>query len=133
MCRLYLDLINRFTRTNLIQLISRHGFPIHHLVFYSNKIDKYYIIIKQIIEQRISLHTMQFIIMEGKQCIFFFKFIRVKLEISGNEIVQRYLLSHLFRNKIIGQIDFILQLIFIGWEIIQISLFNKQQSKKFVL
>ena len=45
---------------------------------------------------------------------FFFKFIRVKLEISGNEIVQRYLLSHLFRNKIIGQIDFILQLIFIG-------------------
>ena len=70
-CVVYIDLINTFTRTNLIRLISRHGFPLHHLVFYSNKIDKYYIIIKQIIEQRISLHTMQFIIMEGKQCIFF--------------------------------------------------------------
>ena len=70
MCRLYLDLINRFTRTNLIQLISRHVFPLHHIVFYLNEMNKYYFIMKQMIEQRISLHTMKFIIMEGKQCIF---------------------------------------------------------------
>jgi len=65
-CTVYIDRINRSARTKIILLICRHALTLRHIVFYFNEVDRYYVIMKMIIEERISLHTMQFIMIEGK-------------------------------------------------------------------
>ncbi|CAF4015712.1 unnamed protein product [Rotaria sp. Silwood1] len=69
-CTVYVDLINRYTRINIILLICRHALTLRHIVFYFSEIDRYYVIMKKVIEERISLHTMQFIMIKGKEMFF---------------------------------------------------------------
>ena len=68
-CTVYMNLINRSDRAKIILLIGRHASILRRIVFYFNKIDRYYVILKMFIEQRISLHTMQFIMIKGKMSI----------------------------------------------------------------
>ena len=72
-CIVYIDLINRSARLNIILLISRHALTLHHIVFYFNGIDKYYVIMQRVIKERISLHTMEFIMIEGNEEWYFAK------------------------------------------------------------
>jgi hypothetical protein len=65
-CIVYIDLINRYVRTNIIYLIRRHASTLRHIIFYFEKIDRYFAVMKKFIEEQISLHTMQFIMIEGK-------------------------------------------------------------------
>jgi hypothetical protein len=69
-CIIYIDLINRSARTNIILLIRRHALTLRHIVFYFSNIDRYYVIMKKVIEERISLRTMEFIMTEGKSMFF---------------------------------------------------------------
>ena len=66
-CTVYMDLINRSVRRDVILLIGRHASILRHTVFYFNNVDRYYSIMKMFIEERISLHTMQFIMIRGKE------------------------------------------------------------------
>ena len=66
-CMVYMDLINRCARRDVILLISRHASILRRIVFYFNGLDIYYSIMRMFIKQRISLHTMEFIIIKGKQ------------------------------------------------------------------
>ena len=91
-CTIYID---------LILLISRHALTLRHIVFYLNAIDRYYIIMKKVIEERISLHTMQFIMIEGKQMFFFVK------------VDDDHLSFYQFRKNNV-EISFIVELILIG-------------------
>ena len=70
-CTVYIDLINRSARRNVILLIRQHASILRRIVFYFNGVDRYYVIMKKFIEERISLHTMQFIIIRGKQTCFY--------------------------------------------------------------
>ena len=64
-CTVYIDLINSSARINIIVLSSRHALSVRHIVFYFNEIDIYYVIMQKVIKERISLHTMEFIMIEG--------------------------------------------------------------------
>ncbi|CAF4307506.1 unnamed protein product [Rotaria sp. Silwood2] len=66
-CTVYIDLVSRSVRANVILLIRRHASILRRIVFYFERVDRYYSILKMIIEQGISLHTMQFIII-GAEC-----------------------------------------------------------------
>ncbi len=77
-CTIYIDLVNRFVQSNIILLIRRHASIIRRIVFYFNRLDICNIILKRFIEQHISLHTMQFIVIKGNQkCFLFLRNIRV--------------------------------------------------------
>lgn len=66
-CTVYMDLINRSVRRNILLLIGRHASMLRRIVFYFDRVDRYYSIMEMFIEQGISLHTMQFIITKGKR------------------------------------------------------------------
>ena len=66
-CTVYIDLIDRSARMNIILLIGRHASTLRHIVFYFNRTDRYCVIMKKVIEEHICLHTMQFIVIEGKE------------------------------------------------------------------
>ncbi|UJR29379.1 hypothetical protein I4U23_010591 [Adineta vaga] len=61
-CIVYIDLIDKPALRNIILLIRRHALTLRHVVFYFSGINRYYMIMRKIIEERISLHTMKFII-----------------------------------------------------------------------
>ena len=69
-CTVYMDLIDRSARRKVILLIGRHATILRRITFYFEGVDRYYSIMTRLIEERISLHTMQFIIIKGKQISF---------------------------------------------------------------
>jgi hypothetical protein len=71
-CTVYMDLVNRYVRTNIILLIRQHASILFRIVFYFNRLDRYNVILKWFIEQHISLHTMQLIVIKGNQKCFLF-------------------------------------------------------------
>ncbi|CAF3022008.1 unnamed protein product [Rotaria sp. Silwood2] len=72
-CTIYIDRINRYVRTNIILLIRRHTLTIRHIVFYFNGLSRYSVILKYFIEQCISVHTMEFIVIKDKNELITFK------------------------------------------------------------
>jgi hypothetical protein len=64
-CTIYFYLVSGYVRSNIIRLIHQNASTLRRIVFYFKKFDDYARILKRIIEQRISLHTIQLIIVEG--------------------------------------------------------------------
>ena len=83
-CIVYMHLINRCARRDIILLIRQHASILRRIVFYFNQLDRYYSIMRMFIKQGISLHTMEFIIIKGKQI-----FLLVNIRISS--LIIKYL------------------------------------------
>jgi len=46
-CTVYMDLMNRYVRTNVILLNRRHASILRRIVFYFDRVDRYYLILKK--------------------------------------------------------------------------------------
>jgi hypothetical protein len=64
-CTIYVYLIGKYVRSNIVRAINGNASTLRRFVFYFNESRQYEWILKNIIQQRISLHTMQLIFVKG--------------------------------------------------------------------
>jgi hypothetical protein len=66
-CTIHFELVGRDVRWNLMHAIRQYAPALRHLVFRVKKFEWHNHVWKWLITQRISLHTMQLIVSEGKR------------------------------------------------------------------
>jgi hypothetical protein len=64
-CTVYFHLVSKYVRYKIIRLIHQNASTLRRIIFYFDKLSEYEQILKQIIKWRISLHTMQLILIKG--------------------------------------------------------------------
>ena len=66
-CTIHVELVGGYVRANIIQVIRQYASTLRHLVFYCKTFRRHNHVWRQLIMQRISLHTMQLIASEGNR------------------------------------------------------------------
>jgi hypothetical protein len=66
-CTIYFYLVNKYVRLNIVRLLQQNASTLRRVVFYFKTFEEYEVVLKRIINRRISLHTMELIIIKGNR------------------------------------------------------------------